>query len=194
MNRVPLLRRYYETLRLPVVPPTALRCLRLVVPFLTPVFVSPLRPDVGREARSFRLWLLQTPAFKEMETTGSPRFLENPDVLLPCSLTPAGPTHQAITMRRHGPRSQYVEGSQQLINFGALSHGFGTRCLRFARWVARTGRKTRFWVLAKLSQAGLTTRRVPSKGFNAASYIISPFPKLRLAQTGSIPHPSGAVT
>jgi hypothetical protein len=31
-----------------------------------------------------------------VETTGSPTFLGNPIVLLPCSPTPAGPTHQAM--------------------------------------------------------------------------------------------------
>src|SRR5712671_6791131 len=51
-------------------------------------------------------------------------------------------------------------------NFGAQSHGFGTGCLRFVRWVSPPGRKTRFWVLAKLSQAGLNTRRIPTRGFN----------------------------
>ena len=35
-------------------------------------------------------------------------------------------------------------------NFGAPSHGLGTRCLRFARWVTHTGRKTRFPLLATL--------------------------------------------
>jgi len=66
------------------------------------------------------------------------------------------PTRPPFTARRRLP----ARG-----NFGAQSHGFGPRCLRFARWVARTGRKTRFWVLAKLSQAGFNTRRVPTKGF-----------------------------
>ena len=33
-------------------------------------------------------------------------------------------------------------------NFGAHSHGLDTGCLRFARWVTRTGRKTRFRLLA----------------------------------------------
>jgi hypothetical protein len=39
-------------------------------------------------------------------------------------------------------------------NFGAEWHGLGTGCLRFARWIARRGRKTRFWLLAKLYQTG----------------------------------------
>ena len=49
-----------------------------------------------------------------------------PIVLLPCSPTPAGPTHQAITMRRCGPRSVHHEGSC-IRTFEAQSHGFGTR-------------------------------------------------------------------
>jgi hypothetical protein len=52
-----------------------------------------------------------------------------------------------------------------LRTFEAQSHGFGTGCLRFAGRVAPTPRKTRFRLLARLSRTGLTTRRVPSKGF-----------------------------
>ena len=32
---------------------------------------------------------------------------------------------------------------------------------------------------------GLSTRRAPTKGFRSASYITSPFPKLRLARSSS---------
>ena len=35
------------------------------------------------------------PGALSVETTGSPTFLGNPSVLLPCSPTPAGPTHLA---------------------------------------------------------------------------------------------------
>lgn len=110
--------------------------------------------------------------------SGPPRFLGNPGVPMPCSLTPAGPTtpghcgastRPPLTRRRRLPH---------FFNFGAQSHGFGTCCLRFARWVTRTGRKTRCWLLAKLYQAGLDTRRVPAKGFCDASYIASSLPKL----------------
>ena len=87
-----------------------------------------------------------------------------PSVLLPCSPTPAGPTHQAITMRRRGPRCVHDEGSR-VRTFEAQSHGFGTGCLRFAVQVTHTPRKTRFRLLAKLFRTGLITRRVPSKGF-----------------------------
>jgi hypothetical protein len=117
-----------------------------------------------------------------VETVGSPRFLGNPDVPMPWSLTPAGPAHQALAMRQCSPRCEDGEGSRQLLDFGARSHGLGTGCLRFVRPVARLGRKTRFPLLARLYGAGLVTRRVPTKGFRDVSYIASSFPRLRLAQ------------
>ena len=87
-----------------------------------------------------------------------------PIVLLPCSPTPAGPTHLAMSMCRRGPRGVHDEGSR-IRTFEAQSHGFGTGCLRFAGRVAPTPRKTRFRLLARLFRTGLSTRRVPSKGF-----------------------------
>jgi len=38
--------------------------------------------------------------------------------------------------------------------FEAQSHGLGTRCLRFAAWVAPSRRKTRFRLLAKFYRTG----------------------------------------
>jgi len=70
-------------------------------------------------------------------------------------------------------------------NFGAQSHGFGTCCLRFVRWVSPPGRKTRFWVLAKLSQAGLITRRIPTRGFNGFLHHLP----LSQASPGAMPVP-----
>jgi hypothetical protein len=98
-----------------------------------------------------------------------------PIVLLPCSPTPVGPTHQAISMRRHGPRSVHHEGSR-IRTFEAQSHGFGTGCLRFAGRVAPAPRKTRFRLLAKLFRTGLVIRRVPTKGFELYPTSQPPFP------------------
>ena len=97
-----------------------------------------------------------------------------PNVLLPCSPTPVGPTHQAILMRQRGPRTDHDEGSC-IRPFGAQSHGFGTGCLRFAGRVAPTPRKTRFRLLARLSRTGLFTHRVPLKGFSMypTSFLLS---------------------
>jgi hypothetical protein len=80
-----------------------------------------------------------------------------PIVLLPCSPTPVGPTHQAIIMRRRGPRCVHDEGSR-IRTFEAQSHGFGTGCLRFAGRVTPTPRKTRFRLPAKLFRTGLVMR------------------------------------
>jgi hypothetical protein len=46
-------------------------------------------------------------------------------------------------------------GSREFLHFGAQSHGPFTGCLRFASPVARTPRKTRFRLLAKLCRAGV---------------------------------------
>ena len=95
---------------------------------------------------------------------GSPRFLRNPPVPLPCSPTPAGPTRQALRRRRRGPRYVHNEGSHDHYSFGAQSHGFGTRCLRFVRCLATRDASltSRCWPLCG---AGLVTRRTPRKGF-----------------------------
>ena len=132
-------------------------------------------PTWGRGALG--LALPPKPVDKEMETAGRPKFLGNPDVLMPCSLTPAGPTRQALQRRQRGPRSQHDEGSPRFGNFGAQWHGLGTGCLRFA--VRLTPPHARLasgcW---PLYQTGLNTRRVPTKGFRDASYIAFSFPKL----------------
>jgi hypothetical protein len=64
--------------------------------------------------------------------SGPPKFLGNPGVPAPCSWTPASPTYQAITVVRHGPTRIQLRGLSTRGNFGARSHGIGTRCLRFA--------------------------------------------------------------
>jgi hypothetical protein len=112
-----------------------------------------------------------------VETTGTPRFLGNPNVPMPCSVTPAGPTSPGPCGESAWPPFTARRRLPHRGNFGARSHGLGTGCLRFARWVSRSGRKTRFWLLAKLYQAGLSTRRVPTKGFRDVLVTsLPPFP------------------
>jgi hypothetical protein len=106
-----------------------------------------------------------------VETTGSPTFLGNPECALALLCDPGGTDASGPSMRRRGPRSVHDEGSH-IAAFEAQSHGFGTGCLRFAGRVAPTPRKTRFRLLARLSRTGLTTRRVPSKGFTMYPTLI----------------------
>jgi len=47
-----------------------------------------------------------------VESAGRPKFLGSLGVPMPCSSTPAGPTHQAYTMCRRGPRAVQAEGSR----------------------------------------------------------------------------------
>ena len=59
-----------------------------------------------------------------------PASLETHSVALPCSRTPGGPPRQTISAFRCCPRYSYHEGSPNVKDFEALSHGFTTRCLR----------------------------------------------------------------
>ena len=123
--------------------------------------------------------------------SGSPRFLGNPPVPLPCSPTPAGPTRQAIRRHRRGPRSDNDEGSRDIKAFEAQSHGFSTRCLRFVRRVAAFHARlaSRCW---PLYGTGLVTRRIPTRGFRIVSYISSSSPKLAWRNVSSFCQPPSA--
>jgi hypothetical protein len=52
------------------------------------------------------------PGFGQWKRRDLLRSWGTPIVLLPCSPTPAEPSHQALAMRRHGPRSVHGEGSR----------------------------------------------------------------------------------
>ena len=108
----------------------------------------------------------------------------------PCAFAlfsdPGGTDAPGPTVRRHGPRYAKGEGYPRLSNISGLNGtASALRCLRFAGWVTPPPRKTRFRLLAWLSRTGLSTRRVPTKGFQDA-YISSSFPKLFLAQLQSL--------
>jgi hypothetical protein len=78
---------------------------------------------------------------------------------------PARPLRQVGT----APRTAYRGGSPPVGNFGARSHGIGTRCLRFAVRLTPPHARLASGCAATLYQTGLSTRRVPTKGFRAAS-------------------------
>src|SRR6516225_2474552 len=136
---------------MPAARPAALRCLRLAVPRLHS-FCSLRGGRVRRPGLELvTRWL--RPGCAE-ETTGSPRFLGNPDC--PFAHVPhrrrQGRWHQTPTVPRRGPGSSNGKGSCERT-FDAQEHGFRTRCLRFAvrvtprharlasgRWSGATGR------------------------------------------------------
>jgi hypothetical protein len=95
---------------------------------------------------------------------------------MPCSPTSVVSRHQApcnaanfafrLSLERRPPPTN--------SDFEALSHGLPTRCLRFAPCIAAPGRKTRFRLEATLGRAGLSTSRVPLRGFRFLD--LSPLP------------------
>ena len=152
-------------LRLPAILPAALRFLRLAVPSRAPVFVPPAGSDADPGAWGFLETGNPGPLLDDTETTGPPRFLENPHVHMPCSLTPVGLTHLAHDDASARPPYHHTTRAPDEWAFGAQSHGLCTRCLRFAGRITPPPRKTRFRLLATLYRTGLATRRVPTKGF-----------------------------
>ena len=160
--------------------------LRLAVPARVPVFVSPLRPGTGREAWSLVVWQLRASGCGR-ETWGPPKFLGNPVVPMPCSSTPAGPIASGLfDASAWPPLLTTTKAPTTTIAFGAQSHGLGTRCLRFVRPVTRTGRQTRFPLLAGLYGTGLATRWVPTKGFQNAPTSFPPLPSFAWRNVSSI--------
>jgi hypothetical protein len=87
----------------------------LALPDVVPVFRSlrsrtPNRgPGVGSRS---------PPAENAWRPSGSPKFLENPHVPLPCSPTPAGPSRQALRRTRYSPRYVHNEGSHDYVLSG----------------------------------------------------------------------------
>ena len=71
------------------------------------------------------------------EKDGPPRFLGNPCMDMPCSSTPAALPCQAIRQGRVAFQHLKTVGDCHYHNFGALSHGLPTRCVRFAAAVTR---------------------------------------------------------
>src|SRR3954452_15048896 len=67
-------------------------------------------------------------------------------------------------------------------DFGAVSHGFGTRCLRLNRRDYSRRLQDSLPLLARLCGVGLPPTGPLSKGFRYASYMAFPFPKLNLTQ------------
>ena len=76
LGLVPPLQRYYEVLRLPAAHFAALRFLRLAIPSLRPWFVPPGPGRGAVDQSGVGRRYLQPPG--SMETTGSPKFPEEP--------------------------------------------------------------------------------------------------------------------
>jgi hypothetical protein len=96
---------------------------------------------------------------------------------LPCSPTPAGPTHQALTMHRHGPRSVHDEGSRVSYFRGSI-----TRLRHWLSTLRRPGRpdatQDSLPAVGQTLPDGLDYPQGSSERFLDVSYIRPPFPSL----------------
>ena len=173
-GRVPQLPRYYGAVRIPDARPAGFVVLRRAVTRRAPVFV-PRGPTPATRPGALRCGSPHATLFDErrLDFPGSWRTL--------LYLRPVLRPRQDRRTRPYGTPARPPQfGKRRLprsLHFGAPSHGLGTRCLRFAGWVAPPPRKTRFPLSARLYGTGLATRRVRAKGFRECFlHTLSPFP------------------
>ena len=174
------LRRYYQDAMTPCSHPAALRFLRLAVPRLHSLLSLP-------DGRVRRQGLeLVTRYLRPGCCRGSNRISQSSwgisIIRLRCSKpTPAGllaPDHYGVAAWPLDPQVQRLPRKDFRRSIARLSDSLST--LRRTGYPATTQDS-----LPAAGQAlpdGLSTRRIPMKGFRFASYISSSFPKLCLAQ------------
>jgi hypothetical protein len=130
---VPLLRRYYEVLRFPDVLAAVLRFLRATVTI--PCACLRHSCQVRRRLGAGGFGSGTSPRGQFLKRWRRPGVPSSWGTLL-CLRPALGPRrdqrYQALTVGRHGPTRIQLRGLSTRGNFGARSHGIGTRCLRFA--------------------------------------------------------------
>ena len=170
--QVPLLRRYYEDVRLPAsLSPRfvafAWRYQALRLSFRSQRSRTPNRgPGVRNPVPTAGRRRLET--IRASQGSWRTRVCLCP-VLRPRRTCVPGQLQYADTAPAHRTTKALTRG-----NFGAQSHGLDTGCLRFVQWVTRTGRKTRFRLLA--SSTGWDW--IPTGFLRKVSDHSSPFPRL----------------
>ena len=162
------------------------------LPLISPHFVafawryhrsSPVRPtSSGQSCGSTWSW---SPGLQAGSHDGDGRVSQVPErPSCPCALfLDPGRTEvrQAIAAPRHGPRLCQQRWLPRAEDFGARSHGIGTRCLRFAMEVARHHARLASGCWPSFAGRDSLTRRVAMKGFRVQS--LPPFSSLPDAMT-----------
>ena len=161
--QVPLLHRYDEDVRFPACLSPRFVVLRLAIPRVASVasLAQPrthdCEPGVGLRypLAGIRAW----------KGSGRPKFLGDPRVLMPSSSTPAGPDTPC-----HGGVPMLPPCCQKRRLLRVVLSRLNGPALALAVYASSgglpaPGRKTRFWLLARLYQVGLVTHRIPTKGF-----------------------------
>ena len=136
LGLVPPLQRYYEVLRLPAAHFAALRCLRLAIPSLRPLFVPPGPGRGAVDQSGVGRRYLQPPC--SMETSGFPSSRRNPSDHSPCSSDP-GVTGQAEwTMSKlpgAAPATDHDEGSPRVLISGLNRTAFDLAVYASQGWL-----------------------------------------------------------
>jgi len=86
---------------------------------------------------------------------------------MPCSLTPAEPSRQAIAASGCCRPCHYGDDLSEKVHFEAPSHGLRPRCLRFAGALAVPPTQDSLLAGGQPLPGGPHTRRVPSGKFPA---------------------------
>ena len=173
-GRFPRFAGTIKALRLPAARPAALRCLRLAVPRSHSFVSLPRRTSAPPRAWSWSPGISGRD-FAE-ETTGSPKFLGNPDCPFALFIDP-GRTAGTRPLRCRDAASWYVnsDGSREEVfrrSIARLSDSLST--LRSAGHPATT--QDSLPAAGQALPGGLSTRRVPMKGFRVAPTSHPPFP------------------
>ena len=159
---VPPLRRYYGMLRLPAAHLAALRCLRLAIPPLRPVRSRRLGRTVGGTGS----WYSGSRAGNVSGDGRTSQVPEQPScpraLFLDPGRTDARHGHDGVSARPPLVSTTVAPASK---DFGARSHGIGTRCLRFAVEVARHHARLASGCWLSFAGRDSFTRRVAMKGF-----------------------------
>ena len=181
---VPRLRRYYEGAATPCRHPAALRFLRLAVPRMHSL-LSLSGGRVRRQSRELVTRYLQ-PGIRR----GANRVLPSSWGTTDCPFAHVpirrrqDCLHQTTTVQQRGPWYPKSKGSHEGVfrrSIAWLSDSLST--LRRASYPTTT--QDSLPVAGQALPDGLSTRKVPMKGFRFASYISFPFPKLLAAITST---------
>ncbi len=176
LGAVRQLRRYYQDAMTPCSRPAALRFLRLAVPRMHSLLSLP-GGRVRRQGLELVTRYLQ-PGFRRGANRVLPSSWGTTIVRLHMfHPTPAGLLAPDHIVQQRGPWSSKGKGSHDWVfrsSIAWLSDSLST--LRNADYSNTT--QDSLPVAGQALLDGLSTRKVPMKGFRAVDYISSPFPKL----------------
>ena len=185
---VPALRRYYGGTTTPAAPAAALSFLRPAVPRLRLV-VRSARPKTQDRRPGFLLVRQPTTPTVPWKRQVLPSSWGTPIVPAPCSSTPAG---------RHAPNHRGAAARPPLRERRGLPHWeFRSSIAWLLNWLSAPRRVSRLIPaqdslpgVGQTLLGGLSTRRVPTKGFRSASLHLI---LLSQASLGAIPFSSSGI-